>query len=447
MKKIATMVLLLSIFTFAGQSRAELKMLDSQEIIAIQNNPDWLIVDTRLSDAFNGWKLDGVERGGHIEGAVNFSANWLHLKKKNLKEELLEILKAKGISPDRHIVLYDANGLDAKAVAGFLREENYSRLYGYDIRGWAADTNLAMQRYKNYQRIVPAVIVRAALAGKSPETFTGSKKIKVVEASWGEEKTSYSKGHIPGAFHVNTDRIEPPTTSEPVMWLLADSPTLKRFALEFGFQKDDTIIVASQEPMAAYRLATVLRYIGVDDVRVLNGGTDSWLLAGYPLETESHSPRPVTDFAGIVPGNSDIMDSMSETKAGLDRAQGFTLVDNRTWQEHIGETSGYSYHKKRGRIPGAIFGYAGTSGAYGLEYYRNPDKTMRSADEFLALWQEQGINTNNHLSFMCGSGWRAAEIYYYADVYGLRDIAIFSDGWIGWSNDEKNLTETGIPTR
>ena len=72
---------------------------------------------------------------------------------------------------------------------------------------------------------------------------------------------------------------------------------------------------------------------------------------------------------------------------------------------------------------------------------------MRNPKEFLALWQQQGIYTSTHLSFMCGSGWRVEEIYYYADIIGLQDIGIFSDGWIGWSSDPTNPVETGIPAK
>ncbi len=36
------------------------------------------------------------------------------------------------------------------------------------------------------------------------------------------------------------------------------------------------------------------------------------------------------------------------------------------------------------------------------------------------MWEDQGINLKNHLAFMCGSGWRAAEVYTYANVMGLK---------------------------
>jgi len=419
-------------------------VIDTEKILSIQENSDWRIVDCRLNDAFNGWKLDGVKQGGHIPGATDFSANWLKVEMKDKEDVLKEALKAKGISKEKNIVLYDANGSDAHEVAHFLHSLGYSNLYSYDINSWPVEKSLV--QFKNYQLIVPAVVVHDILAGKVPETFPANKNIKIVEASWGEEKTSYAKGHIPTAFHINTDNIEPPTTTEPVMWMLAGDDTLKEFALKFGFAKDDVVVVTGSEQMAAYRIALVLRYIGIEDVRVLNGGTLAWTLVGYELEMKSNEPVPVTDFAGKIPGDPSVIDTIDEAKNGLQTPDTYTLVDNRTWDEHIGKISGYSYHDKKGRIPGSVFGYAGKTDAYSLDYFRNPDKTMRNGDEIIGLWKEQGVDTEKRLAFMCGSGWRAAEVFYYADVYGLSNIGVYSDGWIGWSNGG-NTIETGKPAQ
>lgn len=439
--------LLLFLFGMTAEIRTDqtVPVMDTPQVVAAMDADDWVIVDTRLNSAYNGWKLDGVSRGGHIPGATDFSANWLKVGGDQRDATLAEILATKGITPDKNVLLYDANGQDASAVAAYLTSKGYIRLHRYDITAWAKDKKLPLERYPNHQLLVPAVVLKEIIDGNRPESFENSENIIVAEASWGEEKNSYAKGHIPGAFHINTDRVEPPTETEPVMWMLADDQTLKEMALSFGFTQDDTVIVTSEEPLAAFRVATVLRYVGVKDVRVLNGGTLSWTLAGFDLETRRHEPVPVKDFKGPVPGNPDVIDTMEETRAGLRTPKTFTLVDNRTWAEHIGESSGYAYHKKKGRIPGSVFGYAGKKNAYSMEYYRNPDKTMRNADEILALWKGQGIDTTTHLSFMCGSGWRVAEIYYDADVMGLKDIGIFSDGWIGWSNTPGNPVETGLP--
>lgn len=439
--------LVLTMALFAGCSNEkenqkvadiEVKTIATKELQDKLSDDSWVVVDTRINDAFNGWKLDEVERGGHIKGAVDFSANWLTVDSKDKEKTLDKALETKGIEKDKNIVLYDANGKDAKEVANYLSEKGYKNLYTYNVADWAKDESLPMESYENYEMIVPATIVNDILDGKKPETFENSKNIKIVEASWGEESEAYSKGHVPTSVHINTDTVEPPP-----QWMLASDEELAKFANDYGFTKDDTVIVTGPDVMASYRVAVVLRYIGINDVRVLNGGNNAWTSAGYELETKSNKPVAGNDFGAIIPANPDLIDTQAELKEMLKDSNN-VLVDNRSWDEYIGKISGYSYHDKKGRIPGAVYGYAGTS-ATTLEDYRNIDNTMRNADEIKALWKDAGIDTNKHLMFMCGSGWRAAEVLTYANVMGFDNTSLYSDGWIGWSNDTSNPTETGEP--
>lgn len=439
--------LVLTMALFAGCSNEkenqkvadiEVKTIATKELQDKLSDDSWVVVDTRINDAFNGWKLDEVERGGHIKGAVDFSANWLTVDSKDKEKTLDKALETKGIEKDKNIVLYDANGKDAKEVANYLSEKGYKNLYTYNLADWAKDESLPMESYENYEMIVPATIVNDILDGKKPETFENSKNIKIVEASWGEESEAYSKGHVPTSVHINTDTVEPPP-----QWMLASDEELAKFANDYGFTKDDTVIVTGPDVMASYRVAVVLRYIGINDVRVLNGGNNAWTSAGYELETKSNKPVAGNDFGATIPANPDLIDTQAELKEMLKDSNN-VLVDNRSWDEYIGKISGYSYHDKKGRIPGAVYGYAGTS-ATTLEDYRNIDNTMRNADEIKALWKDAGIDTNKHLMFMCGSGWRAAEVLTYANVMGFDNTSLYSDGWIGWSNDTSNPTETGEP--
>ena len=416
----------------------EIKTIATKELQDKLTDDSWVVVDTRINDAFNGWKLDNVERGGHIKGAVDFSANWLTVDADDKEKTLDKALETKGIDKDKNIVLYDANGKDAKSVANYLSEKGYKNLYTYNVADWAKDESLPMESYENYEMLVPATIVNDVLEGKKPETFENSNDIKIVEASWGEESEAYSKGHVPTSVHINTDTIEPPP-----QWMLASDEELAKFANDYGFTKDDTVIVTGPDVMASYRVAVVLRYIGIDDVRVLNGGNDAWTSAGYELETKSNKPVAGNNFGATIPANPDLIDTQAQLKEMLKDSNN-VLVDNRSWDEYIGKVSGYSYHDKKGRIPGAVYGYAGTSSTT-LEDYRNIDNTMRNADELKALWKDAGIDTNKHLIFMCGSGWRAAEVLTYANVMGFDNTSLYSDGWIGWSNNTSNPTETGEP--
>ena len=439
--------LVLTMALFAGCSNekdnkevadAKVKTIATKELQDKLSDDSWVFVDTRINDAFNGWKLDSVERGGHIKGAVDFSANWLTVDAKDKEKTLDKALETKGIKKDKNIVLYDVNGKDAKEVANYLSDKGYKNLYTYNVADWAKDESLPMESYEKYEMLVPATIVNDILEGKKPETFENSKNIKIVEASWGEESEAYSKGHVPTSVHINTDTIEPPP-----QWMLASDKELAKFANDYGFTKDDTVIVTGPDVMASYRIALVLRYIGINDVRVLNGGNAAWTKAGYELETKSNKPVAGNNFGEKIPANPNLIDTQDELKKALKDSNN-VLVDNRSWDEYIGKVSGYSYHDKKGRIPGAVYGYAGTTSTT-LEDYRNIDNTMRNANEIKALWKSAGIDTNKHLIFMCGSGWRAAEVLTYANVMGFENTSLYSDGWIGWSNNASNPTETGEP--
>ena len=142
-------------------------------------------------------------------------------------------------------------------------------------------------------------------------------------------------------------------------------------------------------------------------------------------------PVPASAFGERAPESEAWIESIDEVAKKLG-TEGFTLVDNRTREEFLGKTSGYSYHNIAGRIEGAVYGCAGEL------------SSMRNGDEILALWKDLGIDTKNHLSFMCGSGWRVSEILWYARVMGLNDTSIYSDGWIAWS-DEGRPFVTGEP--
>lgn len=414
--------------------------IQTDEVKAALDKSDWVLVDTRQNDAFRGWKLDGVERGGHIKGATDFSAFWLDVQGDGIQERLANTLTEKGITPEKNVVLYDANGLDAKKVAAYLVTKGYEKVYLYDVKEWAKDASLEMVSDKNYQTIVPAQWVKEVMDGKNPETFTGG-EYRIFEVSWGDESTSYVNGHIPGAVHINTDEEE-----KAPLWSLNSDPELIQFAKNNGITKDQTVILEGADPMASYRVAAILKYLGVKDVRVLNGGFNSWVRAGYEVETASHPKMPVDDFGAAAPLNKDYIIDIAKAKEVLADKENSILVDIRSWEEHIGEITGYSDLKFKGRPPGAVWGQAG-SNPNNLEAYRNVDNTMRNSDEIIRMWAEQGITTDKYLSFFCGSGWRAAEVEIMAESMGVEKFSMYANGWYEWSADPKNPVELGEPKK
>lgn len=425
MKKILFLLIILSAVLLA-------KDINTEELLKNLGNSEWVIVDTRDSNEYNGWNLSNLKTNGHIRGATDFSANWLKTKYRNsknrdiLKQRILE----KGIFPEKNIVLYGKSE-DMKKVENYLREDGVEKIYFYDLEKNKDYDKLPFERYENYEILVPANWVKNAI---------DKNEIKIFEVSWGSIKDAvvYLAGHIPGAPHINTDSIEPPPK-----WMLNTDENLIKFAEEMGISKNDAIVLYGEDVMASYRLAVILKYLGVKDVRVLNGGLEAWKGAGYRTEIGVVKPTPIKDFGSRIPLNRNLIVDENGAKEVLrDKKNSKLLVDIRSYNERIGKESGYSYMDRKGRIAGSVWGKGGTKSTT-LEDYRNIDNTMRNGYEIISMWSGLGINTNKELTFFCGSGWRAAEVLFYSQVMGLKNNALYSNGWMEWSENSSNPIEVG----
>lgn len=438
-KRIMFSILFLTLILSTNLSFAKkddsFKKISTSEVKNAIGNKDYQILDTRLTDEYNGWDLEKNGTGGHIESSTDFSFNWIG---KITDKELKTLMDNKGITKESNLILYNTNQKNSLKVANYLKKNGFKNISLYDLKNWTKDGE-KLESFPNYDMIVPAKIVKDIIDKKDVENIS-SKKTKIIEVSWGPAAGSYNKGHVPTSFHIDTNAVEPPPK-----WMLKSDKNLEKFANKYGFSKNDSVILTGKDQMAAYRLAVVLRYIGLDDVRVLNGGNKAWTDAGYKLVKEGKkytSNKKNVDFSF----DKNLIMSIEELQKELKDDNNFQLIDNRTWDEYIGKSSGYTYHKKKGRIPGAIYGYAGSGDSTTLDYYRNPDNTMRNGYEIKSMLEKQGINFNNKLATMCGSGWRAAETLTYLNVLGYKDISLYSDGWIGWSN--ANLpSESGDPSK
>src|SRR3954463_8597802 len=93
--------------------------ITARELRGSLRDPAVAIVDVRPLAAFNGWRLTGGPRGGHIPGAVAFPAAWLSSVD---EPEVRRLLASKGIAPDRSIVVYGDAPHDTDGVLARLRQ-------------------------------------------------------------------------------------------------------------------------------------------------------------------------------------------------------------------------------------------------------------------------------------------------------------------------------------
>lgn len=412
--------------------------------------PDTEVVDIRPTAAYNGWSLQGEPRGGHIPGALSFPGQWLA----DLEtDQVLALLSEKAIIPEKQIILTGYEDTAARAASTVLKRLGYSNVK-VDAEGmlaWSHDASKPMEHLARFEHLVHPDWLNDLLHGKKPDHYTNDRFVlaHVNFDNWGD----YDQGHIPGAVWLDTLELE-----EEDHWNRRTPDELHEAMRELGITADTTVVLygrtanpdMSQEhpgkqagQLAAMRAALLLLYTGVNDVRVLDGGLDSWLAAGYSTTREETEPTPVDEFGATIPSHPEYVVDTPQAKIMLENSQA-ELVSVRSWPEFLGDVSGYHYVGPKGRIPGAVFGNCGTD-AYHMENYRNYDDTMRNYHEIAEIWRQNGITSDKHIAFYCGTGWRASEAFFSAWLMGWPRVSIYDGGWYEWSRDPDNPRAVGAP--
>jgi 3-mercaptopyruvate sulfurtransferase SseA len=422
------------------------------ELLARLDDPNLTIVDVRPIAAYNGWRLQGEPRGGHIPGAVSFPSAWLHSVD---LEEIKRLLLAKRIDAEHEIVVY-GDGLEAAAFTARLQGLGLTRIRVLEagFAAWALDESLPVERLPRYEKLVHIEWLRGVLAGEEAEAPPAAGKFLLFHVNFGVPE-EYAEGHIAGALYLDTNWLEDPND-----WNRRSPEAIDAAVRALGITHDTTVVVYGRDTegganekwpgrragqIAATRALMILRYAGVNDVRLLDGGYDWWVQAGYPLETTQREPSPVADFGVRIPLRPETIVDIDEAKQILADRQRAALVSVRTWKEHIGAVSGYNYIGPAGRIAGDVWGNCGTD-AYHMQHYRNVDNTMRAYPEIVANWTEAGITLDKWVAFYCGTGWRASETWFYAYLQDWPRIAVYDGGWFEWSKDPvNNPIEVGEP--
>ncbi len=424
--------------------------VSTKELKNFINQKKGKVLDIRSIEAYNGWALKKEKRGGHITGAKNIPFNWTRYM------DWIEVLEEKRIHKDEPVVVYGYAEEDAQKMAEQLLDLGYQDVSVYNrfTEEWASNTDLPMERLARYKQLVYPQWVHQLINDENPPHFAGNDYV-VCHSHYGYPE-DYEKGHIPGAVAMDTNSLE-----SPVTWNRRSPEELKEALENLGIRHDTTVVVygrfsapvydeekfpgKSAGHLGAIRCAAIMLYAGVEDVRILNGGITSWEIEEYEVSTEETKPKPVDDFGAAIPVHPEYMIDTPEAKELIASQQG-ELVSIRSWEEFIGNRSGYHYIEQKGRIPGAIFGNCG-SDAYHMENYRNFDHTMRQADEVAETWAKERLTPDKKLAFYCGTGWRGSEAFFNAWLMGFPNVAVYDGGWYEWSGDPDNPIETGVPEK
>ncbi|UFU08435.1 sulfurtransferase [Ruania halotolerans] len=261
-----------------------------------------------------------------------------------------------------------------------------------------------------------------------------SERVVVLDVRWSlaepDGRKFYIAGHIPGAQFVDLDRdLAGPPSSEAGRHPLPEVTDLQAAARRWGIDDGDPVVVYDDTGgTSAARAWWLLRWAGLVDVRILDGGLHAWSENGGILEDGEVlvGPGTVTLSAGHMP--------VADADAAAAAPVRGVLLDARARDRYAGETE--PVDRRAGHIPGAVS--APTA--------ENLDEAQRfrTGEELAERFVSVGAPEAGEVVVYCGSGVTAAH-----EVAALAAIGVparlYAGSWSQWSADDARPVATGFP--
>ncbi|GAB3060140.1 sulfurtransferase [Intrasporangium mesophilum] len=237
-------------------------------------------------------------------------------------------------------------------------------------------------------------------------------------------RPDYDAGHVPGAFFVDLDTELAGPPGEGGRHPLPDPAVVERALRRSGITSTSRVVAYdARDSQAAARAWWVLRWAGVPDVRVLDGGYAAWVAAGLPVSTV----EPVDRHGDMVvqPGSLPTLDAEGAARV----AREGLLLDARAAQRYAGEVE--PIDPVAGHIPGAV--------SSPTTEWVSRDGTFRDdlAEHWAAFSYEGGP-----VGVYCGSGVTATHHALALAELGV-DATLYPGSWSEWIRDPSHPVATG----
>jgi thiosulfate/3-mercaptopyruvate sulfurtransferase len=229
-------------------------------------------------------------------------------------------------------------------------------------------------------------------------------------------RKDYDRGHVPGARWVDA-----------AAWAKAfghggDAGGWSGRIGDLGVGPGTRVVVYDDnDAKDAARVWWILRYWGVGDVRLLNGGWKAWQAGGFPTDTAGAIFQPGAFRAEARP------ERLATKGQLLGSLKGGTLqvVDARSAAEFCGDER--LNNRRAGAIPGARQ----------LEWSDLIDRTthrFKPAPELRRLFRQAGIALDRPSATYCQSGGRASVMAFALELMGADGVSNYYPSWAEWGD-------------
>lgn len=244
-------------------------------------------------------------------------------------------------------------------------------------------------------------------------------RFNLADSTAGER--AYLQGHIPGARYANLDLdLSSPVTPDTGRHPLPDPDELSRKLGLWGIDSQTQVVVYDNMAGAfALRLWWLLKWLGHEQVSLLDGGLPKWLAEGRPM-SESMPTIAAKTFTGR-PDNQMWVSSV-EVFEYLNTGD-WQLVDARAENRFLGKEE--PIDPVAGHIPGAI-NYPFQNNLLENGCFK-PVEVLRP--QFMALC---GEGRTENMIHMCGSGVTACHNLFAMELAGIKKSRLYVGSWSEW---------------
>ncbi|MTJ10900.1 sulfurtransferase [Anabaena sp. UHCC 0204] len=232
-------------------------------------------------------------------------------------------------------------------------------------------------------------------------------------------KKQYEANHIPGAYYLDLNQdLSSPVGEHGGRHPLPNIAELAEKLSAIGVNSQKTLVVAYDDSRLAFasRLWWLLRYLGHEQVAVLDGGFDCWEKAGYSVTKVIPTSRGGTFIPYV---QSEKVVDFTYVKTHKDNPD-VVLIDSREGDRYRGERE--SIDKVAGHIPGAV--------NYPWTEVTDASGCILSHTEQSQRWQN--IDTTKEILVYCGSGVTACVNLLSLAIAGIPTAKLYAGSWSDW---------------
>jgi len=253
-------------------------------------------------------------------------------------------------------------------------------------------------------------------------------RFKLDDPAWG--RLAYETAHIPGSVFVDLDRdLSGENTGRNGRHPLPDPTEFARTLGRLGIDASIQVVAYDQDvSMFASRAWWMLRWLGHEEVAVLDGGFAKWQAERRAVRA-GHEIRAARAFVARL--RPELTASADEIQRKL-HSPAIRLLDARSAERFRGENE--TLDKRAGHIPGASNRF--------YQQNLNDDSTFKPREELRRQFEESLADAppTTVISY-CGSGVTACQNLLAMEHAGLSGARLYPGSWSEWSSDSKRPIE------